>query len=73
MISRMTFIPEYKEGFMRLTVLSAGPLVALSLLLALSACGVKPNELDPPPGVKKDSFPKTYPDPANDPKPEKHS
>lgn len=59
---------------MRLTVLSPArfALIAVSLLTALAAagCGIKPQKLDPPASVTKDTFPKTYPDPKNDPQPE---
>ncbi len=44
-------------------------LLALALSGILSACGKKPSEVDPPPGVTNDTFPKTYPDPSTDPKP----
>ncbi len=30
-------------------------------LFALTACGVKPNMVDPPAGVTVDTFPQTYP------------
>lgn len=43
---------------MRLTVLSF-----CLALLALGGCGIKPGQVDPPPGVERDSFPKTYPAP----------
>jgi hypothetical protein len=36
--------------------------------LSLCACGKKPNQLDPPPGAEDSTFPRTYPDPATDPK-----
>jgi hypothetical protein len=42
----------------------------LILLLPLSACGKKPNQLDPPPGAENNVFPRNYPDPATDPKPQ---
>ena len=63
----------YKEGSMRLTVPSF-PLAFTHLLLALalvsvSGCGIKPGKVSPPPGVSKDTFPRTYPDPSTDPKP----
>ena len=32
-------------------------------------CGKKPGMVDPPPEVTSDTFPRTYPDPAMDPKP----
>jgi hypothetical protein len=60
---------EYKEDYMKLTALS----FHLSLALALAAvggCGIKPGKLSPPPGVAKDAYPKTYPDPSTDPKPQ---
>lgn len=43
---------------MRLTTLSA--VLALAFL---AGCGIKPSEVDPPPGVDKDAFPQTYPNP----------
>ena len=56
---------------MRLTVLS---FVSLALALAVvSGCGIKPGKLAPPPGVSKDTYPKTYPDPSTDPKPQSKS
>ena len=48
---------------------------AVSLLLAmflLTGCGVKPGAVDPPAGEGRDHFPKTYPDPATDPSPERY-
>lgn len=46
------------------------PIVLLLLCaLSLTACGKKPGHVDPPPDVKKDEFPYTYPDPDSDPKP----
>ena len=39
------------------------------LMFSLMACGKKPSQVDPPPGVENDNFPQTYPDPATDPKP----
>jgi hypothetical protein len=56
---------------MRLTDRSFCLVLALALAAAVGGCGIKPSKLSPPPGVQKDSFPKTYPDPATDPKPEK--
>ncbi len=46
-------------------------IIVLSLCVAvlLTGCGVKPAKVDPPPGVKKDSFPAVYPDPKTDPSP----
>lgn len=46
-------------------------IIALSLCLTmlLAGCGVKPTKVDAPAGVVKDTFPKTYPDPATDPGP----
>ena len=67
----MISMTQYKEASMRLTVLSF-----LSLVLALTAvsgCGIKPGKLAPPPGVSKDTYPKTYPDPSTDPKPQSKS
>jgi hypothetical protein len=47
------------------------PAIAFAIVLAaaLSACGKKPSSVDPPPDVTEDHFPRTYPDPATDPKP----
>jgi hypothetical protein len=45
---------------------------AAALLLAaiaLSACGKKPQFVDPPQGKAADTYPQTYPNPAFDPKP----
>lgn len=44
-------------------------LVFLVLSFALTACGKKPGQIDPPPDLAEDHFPRTYPDPATDPKP----
>jgi len=44
---------------MHLTVLS----FCLAAALVLGGCGIKPGKVDAPPGVQKDSFPKTYPAP----------
>jgi hypothetical protein len=39
--------------------------LAISLLsLPVSGCGIRPGEVDPPPGVEKHAFPRTYPDPS---------
>jgi hypothetical protein len=43
--------------------------MVLCLMLSLTACGKKPSQVDPPPGVEEDAFPRIYPDPATDPKP----
>lgn len=34
-------------------------LLTISVLLA--GCGIKPRDLDPPPGVEKNDFPRHYP------------
>jgi hypothetical protein len=52
---------------MRLTAL----LFYLSLATA-AGCGIKPGNVEAPPGVEPDSFPRTYPDPATDPQPQRH-
>lgn len=54
---------------MRITVL----FLSLALPLALAACGVKPDHVDPPPHVKTDTYPHTYPDTQHDPAPERHA
>jgi len=38
-------------------------------LVAVGGCGIKPGSVDPPKGVEKDPFPRTYPDPSTDPDP----
>jgi hypothetical protein len=66
----------YKEGYMKLTVLSFHLSLALALALTvvvLGGCGIKPAKVSPPPSVVKDTFPQTYPDPATDPKPQPES
>lgn len=35
----------------------------------LSACGIKPNNVDPPEEVQRGEFPRTYPDLSTDPPP----
>jgi predicted small lipoprotein YifL len=42
-------------------------------LVAVAACGIKPSGLTPPPPAKKADFPRTYPDPSTDPKPQQES
>ncbi|HTK84663.1 MAG TPA: hypothetical protein VL625_06210 [Patescibacteria group bacterium] len=32
------------------------------LSLALCACGIRPSQIDPPPGAEKLKYPRTYPD-----------
>lgn len=46
-----------------------GVAVLLFTALALTACGKKPQFVDPPQGKAADTFPQTYPNPAFDPKP----
>lgn len=48
------------------TALLTASLLALSM--ALGACGVKPSQVEPPPGAEENHFPATYPDPATDPR-----
>jgi len=55
---------------MRLTVLSFHLTLALALA-AVGGCGIKPGKLAPPPSAQQDTFPRVYPDPATDPKPER--
>lgn len=38
-------------------------------IFLLCACGVKPPYVDPPQGVKHDTFPHAYPDPRTEPQP----
>lgn len=42
-------------------------ILVLMTTLGLAACGVKPVDVDPPPGASQYDFPQTYPDPATDP------
>lgn len=35
----------------------------ITLASSVTACGIKPNNLEPPPGIEADKFPATYPDP----------
>ena len=66
------FMPEYRPSEQvprRLNFTIIGILALLLMILPLSACGKKPNQLDPPPGAQDNAFPKIYPDPATDPKP----
>lgn len=44
---------------------AAAALLAAAAVLA--ACGVKPQDVDPPPGAREGMFPRTYPNPALDP------
>jgi hypothetical protein len=44
---------RFKSGFF---------LAILLLSLPVSGCGIRPGEVDPPPGVDKKAFPRTYPD-----------
>ena len=44
-------------------------LCVLALLPLLGGCGIKPAQVDPPPGTSGSAFPRTYPDPATDPPP----
>lgn len=53
---------------MRKTVL---PLFLATALLC--GCGVKPSVVEPPQGAEQDHFPRTYPDPANDPDPHRYA
>lgn len=38
--------------------------------LGVYGCGIKPDDLSPPESAQESPFPKTYPDPTTDPKPE---
>lgn len=44
---------------------SAGAFFCVAALL-LSACSIKPGEVDPPQGHAADRFPHTYPDPSTE-------
>ncbi len=59
---------------MRLTVFSKTLSLCLCLgitLATLTGCGIKPSFVDPPQGEAQDNFPRTYPDTATDPAPER--
>ena len=48
-------------------MLRFNPRLLLAILLfplAVSGCGIRPGQVDPPPGAEKLTFPRTYPDPA---------
>jgi len=45
-------------------------LVTLGMGIGLSACGVKPKKVEAPVGADQSTFPRTYPDPRTDPRPE---
>jgi hypothetical protein len=45
-------------------------LAVVAMVMSLGACGKKPGHVDPPEGVSPKEFPKVYPDPATDPKPQ---
>jgi len=54
----------------RMTLARRGLLLSACLLaLGLGGCGKKPGHVEPPAAVVTDSYPRTYPDPATDPKP----
>lgn len=42
-------------------------MLSLCAILTLTACGVKPPDVDPPQGEERDQFPRTYPAPEKDP------
>jgi len=63
--------PDLQKQAWNHASLRFAPMLALLLLcLGLVACGKKPSEVDPPTDVTNDQFPRIYPDPATDPKPE---
>jgi hypothetical protein len=39
------------------------------LMFGIAACGIKPDEVEPPEEVKSGEFPRNYPDLATDPPP----
>ena len=43
--------------------------ILLAALCALSACGVKPSNINPPEEMQNHKFPRTYPDIDTDPAP----
>lgn len=43
--------------------------LAAAALLALAACGKKPNTLEPPEGADTTRYPRPYPNPVHDPAP----
>ena len=44
--------------------------LCLLFCITLTACGKRAAHVDPPPDLVKDEFPRIYPDPATDPKPQ---
>lgn len=44
-------------------------IILLVACMALSACGIKPGEVEPPEGEGSSSYPRTYPDLGTDPQP----
>lgn len=46
--------------------------IALCLMVMLAGCGIKPGDVDPPPGAEEDKFPRTYPEPSTDPNPHRY-
>ncbi len=51
---------------MKLTAPSVYVFSALVALMFLAGCGIKPGTVSAPPGIEKDNFPHTYPDPSTD-------
>ena len=44
-------------------------LVMISPIIVLGACGIKPDQVDPPEEVQSGEFPRTYPATETDPPP----
>ena len=50
---------------------SAVTYIAILILMSttITACGIKPAKLDPPPGSEQEKFPRDYPDASTDDSP----
>ena len=47
-------------------------IMLLSFVILLAGCGIKPGSVSAPKDLEKDYFPRTYPDPATDPDPQRY-
>ncbi|HSK39681.1 MAG TPA: twin-arginine translocation signal domain-containing protein [Arenibaculum sp.] len=50
--------------------LAFAALPAAAAVAALGACGKKPERMEPPPGAAPSRFPRSYPNPRYEPKPD---
>ena len=44
--------------------------ILMLAVFLVASCGVRPSQLEPPEGSDKKAYPRVYPNPATDPKPE---